>query len=123
MKSISNLCLHCGEPIKVGRSDKKFCDSECKNEYYNAIKVRERNEIRNIDIKLRKNRKILMQLFDPRKDTIVVKEKLISSGFDFAYHTHSLVTRFKQNEFIFCYDYGYREVEPGKFKIIEAYQK
>lgn len=28
-------CLHCGDQIKYGRTDKKFCCEECKNNYYN----------------------------------------------------------------------------------------
>ena len=30
-------CLECGEPIRYGRTDKKFCSEECKNRYHNQL--------------------------------------------------------------------------------------
>ena len=29
-------CLHCGEQIKYGRTDKRYCCDECRNSHYNA---------------------------------------------------------------------------------------
>lgn len=28
-------CLHCGDQIKYGRADKKFCCDDCRNSHYN----------------------------------------------------------------------------------------
>lgn len=49
-----NVCLYCQREIVVGRSDKKFCNSECKDEYYNKIKIGEHKEIRKIGTILKK---------------------------------------------------------------------
>jgi hypothetical protein len=78
-------------------------------------------EIKTIDLVLKKNRKILKKLFDPKKEKPVGKELLLRQGFDFTYHTHSIVTKIQQNEFTFCYDYEYREVDNGKYKIIRSF--
>jgi hypothetical protein len=115
------ICLNCNKPIKSGRSDKKFCDSRCKDEYYNTIKTNEHKEIKEIDQVLKRNRRILKALFNPKKERLVTREILLKAGFQFDYHTHFIVTKIKANEFVFCYDYGYREVEKDKFKLIKSF--
>lgn len=119
-----NYCLFCSDPIKKGRSDKKFCDSTCKDGYYNERKVDENKEIRKITIFLKRNRRILKGLYDPKKiDRLFSREDLIKKGFEFGFHTHVVITRTKSNEFIFCYNYGYREVKENSFQIIEGFDK
>jgi hypothetical protein len=123
MTDTPNLCLNCNEPITKGRSDKKFCDSSCKDEYYNKIKIQEHRAIRKVDQVLIRNRRILKKLFDPRKeDKLINREVLLKAGFDFDFHTHFVVTKFKGNQFVFCYDYGYREVAKDKFKVIKSFK-
>jgi hypothetical protein len=117
------LCLHCGDPIKSGRSDKKFCHSGCKDAYYNQIKSAEQAEISKIDLVLKRNRRVLKQLFNPQKDTIVEREVMIREGFEFGFHTHIGITKLKKNEIIFCYDYGYREIEGGRYQLFQSYSK
>jgi hypothetical protein len=114
-------CLECGKPIKIGRSDRKFCSEGCKNLYHNKSKKGDHQEIKTIDLVLKKNRKILSKLFDPKKDKLVSRETLLKQGFDFKYHTQSITTKMTQNDFTFCYDYGYREVENEKYKIIRSF--
>jgi len=116
------VCLNCYEPIKSGRSDKKFCDSGCKDEYYNKIKINEHKEIKKIDQVLKRNRRILKKLFDPKKEKLVNREILLKAGFEFDFHTHFVITKIKENEFTFCYDYGYREVEKDKYKVIKSFK-
>ena len=31
------VCLECGDEIRYGRKDKKFCSNTCKNRYHNEI--------------------------------------------------------------------------------------
>jgi len=123
MPAAVTTCLYCQKPIKSGRSDKKFCDSGCKDAYYNEKKGNERSEIGKIDVVLKKNRRILKASFNPKKpDVLVLREKLIKSGFEFDYHTHFVITKTKKNQFIFCYDYGYREVEKDRYQIIKSFK-
>jgi hypothetical protein len=122
MISSAGSCLNCGKIIKSGRSDKKFCDSGCKDEYYNRLKSDEHKEIKKIDQVLKRNRRILKKLFNPQKEKLINREILLKSGFEFDYHTHLIVTKTKSNEFIFCYDYGYREIEKDKYKVIKSFK-
>ena len=118
-----NLCLHSNKPIRSGRSDKKFCDAACKDAYYNARKIQEHREIKKIDTILKRNRRVLRKFYNPnRKEELIQRDQLMRAGFDFGFHTHSIVTKKKANEFIFCYDYGYREVIESKFQVIHAFQ-
>lgn len=124
MKEPIGYCLLCKGPIYVGRSIKKFCNPECKDKYNNAIKIREQQEIKKVDTVLRRNRRALKKWYDPKKpERFVTREQLIQSGFEFGFHTHFVITRLKSQELIFCYDYGYREVEKGKYQVYPSFGK
>lgn len=122
MKGPIGFCLNCAEPIKSGRSDKKFCDDRCKDEYYNRIKTSEHKEIKKIDHILKRNRRILKKLFDPGKEKLISREIFLKAGFEFDFHTHHVITKTKGNEFVFCYDYGYREVEKDKYRVVKSFK-
>lgn len=118
------LCLYCGKPVKAGRSDKKFCDSGCKDSYYNAIKSREQAEISKIDGILKKNRRVLKKLYDRDKpEKLFPRDFLIREGFEFGFLTHIVATRLKPGEIIFCYDFGYREEKKGYYQLFYSYPK
>lgn len=118
------ICLYCGKSIKSGRIDKKFCNSGCKDAYNNEQKESERNEIRAIDLIIKKNRRVLKRLYNPKySDRKVSKEELIREGFEFGFLTHVAVTITKSNEIIFCYDYGFREITKDKFRIYPSFSK
>jgi len=114
-------CLNCTKPLK-GRSDKKYCNEVCRNEYFNKQKEIERKEIRIIDLALKKNRRILKELLKEKEYVLVREKELQEKGFRFQYRTHHIITKYKQHEYFFCYDYGYRQTEKGLFKIIKAFQ-
>ena len=108
-------CLYCNEEF-IGRSDKKFCSEQCRNTYNNKIKREHEALIIEINKTLRKNRKILKQ-FNPEGKTTIRKEYLIQSGFDFRYHTHTFITK-NNNNYKFCYEYGYLEIDHEKVLIV-----
>ncbi len=97
-------CLNCEEPIK-GRSDKKFCGYNCRNEYNNRKNSDANNYIRRVNRTLRKNRSILQEL-NPNGKAILKKDKLLSNGFNFDYYTDTYTTKTNRT-YYFCYDYGY----------------
>ena len=47
----------------------------------------------------------------------IPRDRLLKEGFDFAYHTHHVITKTKSNEFVFCFGYGYGEVRPICIKL------
>jgi hypothetical protein len=109
-------CLECDDPIK-GRVDKKFCSDQCRNTYNNRQNSDEVNYVRNVNYTLRKNRRILASL-NPNGKARVSKQQLTDKGFNFIYHTNIYTTK-TGNQYIFCYDYGYIQVENDYYTIVE----
>ncbi|HSH50939.1 MAG TPA: hypothetical protein VK982_04365 [Bacteroidales bacterium] len=98
-------CPECGEEI-VGRADKKFCSDQCRNTYNNRLNSDASNTVRNVNNILRKNRRILADLNKQSGKTMVAKESMLISGFNFTYHTHTYTTK-KGDVYHFCYEQGY----------------
>jgi len=113
-------CFACGKPVK-GRTDKKFCDDYCRNNFNNQQKSKSSHSpyVRNISNILLKNRKILASLLPVEKQTINYPfEKLIQEGFIFKYHTHTYTN--KQGEiYYYCFDYGYKQLENNWYMIVK----
>ena len=64
-KIIRNIptCIHCGEKIKYGRTDKKFCCDTCRHNHYNEQNKSGRAFRRKILSQLMTNYQILDNLF------------------------------------------------------------
>ncbi len=105
---MNKKCLACGEAL-VGRTDKKFCDDQCRNAYNSKIRRENEQNILQINKILRYNRKILKQ-FNPEGKTTIRREYLEKLNFDFRYHTHTFTTK-ANNLYKFCYEYGYLELK------------
>ena len=56
-------CLHCGQQIRYGRTDKKFCCDECKNRHHNEQAKSGRAYRRKVLSQLMSNYQILDSLF------------------------------------------------------------
>jgi hypothetical protein len=105
-------CASCNKPLK-GRSDKKFCDDYCRNNFNNLQKSKSNHSpyVRNIMNALLKNRKILEQVLPIDKQTInIQKDKLQTLGFVFKYHTHTYITK-AGDTYFFSFDFGYKLLE------------
>ncbi len=114
----TKICLSCNKTIK-GRSDKKFCDDYCRNNYNNQLKGDSNNTIRNINNVLRKNRKVLENCLPIDEGMAKAnKEKLLKLGFNFTYFTH-LYSNKKGNVYHFCYEYGYLALENDWYLIVK----
>ena len=55
-------CLHCGDNISYGRTDKKFCCEDCRISHYNALSRRSRSFRRRVLSQLSANYEILDRL-------------------------------------------------------------
>jgi predicted nucleic acid-binding Zn ribbon protein len=118
MELSTKNCLHCNKVIR-GRSDKKFCDDQCRNTYNNNIKASKTANVRHINSRLLQNRNILEQLFVSNKEQVIVrKEKLERSGFLFTYHTHTY-TNNKNSTYYYCYEYGYLPLDNDRYMLIK----
>ena len=97
------FCLACAKELK-GRSDKKFCDAQCKSFYHNTNRPAHEYSIQRINSSLRRNRSLLAKFCPSGKSKIekIVLEKL---GYRFDLFTH--IHPFSTGTYYFCYDYGY----------------
>ena len=109
-------CLDC-EAVLHGRTDKKFCDDLCRNNYNNKLNSGSYNLIRNINNILKRNRRILEEL-NPGGKTKTTRKKLAAKGFDFEYHTRSYQTQ-NGKTYYFCYEYGYLQLEGEEFLLVK----
>ncbi|WP_225874824.1 hypothetical protein [Pedobacter hiemivivus] len=118
---ITRLCLDCGSPLH-GRIDKKFCDDQCRSSYNNKIKAENNGMIKSVNLILKRNRDILEKL-NPAKETKVSGSKLMASGFNFNYHTHSY-DNYKGNKICtFCYEYGYIRLLNDEYLLVKEVLK
>jgi hypothetical protein len=99
-----NKCLECGKALN-GRAGQKFCSDSCRNTYNNRLNTDATNYIRNINNALRRNRRILHEIY--RDNSKVKKEFLVDRGFNFNLLTSSGGQKGKAVRWV--YDYGYYE--------------
>lgn len=110
-------CLECGTKI-VGRSDKKFCNDDCRNTYNNKIHKDSINLMRNIHNRLRKNHHLLSQYDFKDGKAITYKLLLATLGFNFDYFTQ-LKTYKNGAEYRYIYDIGYKFLEEDKVLLVK----
>lgn len=84
------VCLECGDKIRYGRSDKKYCCEECRTRHNNALARSGRNFRRRVMSLLSRNYDVLSSLIRSDVDSIGLTE-LMSMGF-----TPSVVTSYRK---------------------------
>ena len=109
-------CPECGKQI-IGRQDKKFCCDYCRNTFNNKINRDNKNLIRNINNRLRKNHKTLSDLNSTGK-TKVTKSKLLNHNFDFNVFT-SIYTTKTGNVYYYVYDQGYLPLDNDFYLLVQ----
>jgi predicted nucleic acid-binding Zn ribbon protein len=107
IRAVERKCLDCGDTIR-GRTDKKFCSDQCRNNYNNRLNRDSNNFIRNVHGLLRKNRRILADLYDEGKSRIH-KDALFALGYNFSFFTHVIETS-NGVKYHYCFEYGYRDM-------------
>lgn len=117
---METLCLDCNTPIK-GRTDKKFCDDQCRSNFNNRKKAADHSYLTQVNQILKKNRAILIAK-NPDGKTKTKREVLLRKGFNFNYHTHTLTTQ-KGSTYIFCYEYGYLLLENDEILLVKREEK
>lgn len=102
------LCLDCNEELK-GRSDKKFCDDQCRSNFNNRQQSESTAFMRQVNSILKRNRRILEEL-NPDGKTRLSRKKLLAKGFNFEYFTNIYRTQTGKS-YYFCYESGYLQLE------------
>ena len=105
--AVERKCLDCGDIIR-GRADKKFCSDQCRNNYNNKLNRDSNNFVRNVHGLLRKNRRILADLYVEGK-TRVHKDALYAMGYNFNFFTHVIQSR-DGKSCQYCFEYGFSEL-------------
>lgn len=115
------LCLECHEPMGSGRSDRRFCSEGCRINFHNRQKAYENAEINKINNILKHNRRALKKILGDESEKIVTREKLLKSGFEFDYYTHHRESKIKRYTYTYCFDFGYRVIGDGNYKVVKAF--
>jgi hypothetical protein len=105
-------CIECGQRI-AGRSDKKFCNDQCRTAWHNKLKCEEYDQIKTTNNILIRNRRILAELIAVGRKEIRT-ETLTKLGFQFDYFTRAQKER-NGHQSHFCYDVGYMPVSKGLY--------
>ena len=100
------VCLECGDKIRYGRIDKKFCCEECKTRHYNNLARGSRAYRRKVMTNLTRNYQILEQLIKSGEVSAELTD-LISAGFNPDAVTGFHKNRFKSDEY-WCFDIKYK---------------
>jgi hypothetical protein len=117
MKLEKRFCQSCRQ-ILQGRTDKKFCDDGCRNNFNNQQNSIQNKEIRIINRVLKRNRIILLAILSGgKKPTKVGKEYLLLEGFNFRYMTHQGVGS-DGHPYQICYDVGLVSLKNREYQIV-----
>ncbi len=112
---MERVCLDCGGKI-LGRSDKKFCSDQCRNNYNNRINRDVNNYVRNVHAQLRRNRKILSDFYEENHRKIH-RDALFALGYNFTFFTHLVETQ-EGSRWFYCFEYGFRHVDQDYLELV-----
>lgn len=115
---LKKCCAFCGAEL-YGRSDKKFCDDNCRNNYHYKIKDKNIDDltIKIINGKLLSNREVLKSLCVGQR-TIVKKKLLDDRCFDYELITCLYKTKIG-TEYHVVYDYAYKLLNDDDIQILK----
>ena len=119
-KSEERHCLFCAKRL-VGRSDKLFCDTECKNNYHNFNSSDAEKTLKRVIKILKKNRDILKDVLGSETTVKTTKEKLEAKGYEMEYLTHIKEVGAKKRKYYYVLDYGYRVEEDNMLTVVKAF--
>lgn len=109
-------CRYCGDTM-VGRSDKSFCNAECRNAFNNAKRVSSQKVFRAVEKTLRKNHKLLEELWNTGLSEFPLIY-LTSKGFNLKYFT-SIQNLQNGSIYYFCYDIGFSRIDEFNIRVIK----
>lgn len=109
-------CKECSAKLK-GRVGQKFCSIYCKSAFhYKNYKQQQPSTYVKINDQLKLNRRILKSI-NISGQSQIKKDLLIKEGFDFKYYTHMWTAK-NGNSYHFCYEFGFRDLNDGKYMLI-----
>lgn len=117
--NLPGCCRACDKPIR-GRTDKKYCDDYCRNNFNNRERAKTNQAVRAINLALAKNRRIMEGLILEGEEMVTTtRERLLQKGFVFEYTTHTHTGK-SGSRYCFCYDHAYLPLEKDTYLVIRA---
>ena len=113
---MKNRCLYCSSTF-VGRTDKKFCTTKCKNAYNYQAQLQKKQTYQAIDTILHQNHRILNHLLNNQQKRIVYRNQLAILGFQFNYHTHTFQNK-KGQVYRIVYNFAWLSIQDSKILIV-----
>jgi len=113
-------CLFCNKRL-IGRSDKLFCNVECKNNYHNINSSDAEKALKRITKILKANREILKEVLASETTVKTTMEKLEGKGYEREYLSHIKEVGAKKRKYYYVIDYGYRFEEDGTLTVVKAF--
>ncbi|MBQ8021656.1 MAG: DUF2116 family Zn-ribbon domain-containing protein [Bacteroidales bacterium] len=99
-------CMECGDTIRYGRADKKFCSESCKNRWHNREEKSTRGYRLRVRNALARNYDILASFYRQGIDNVEMPV-LKALGYDPSFVT-SIMHVGKRIEYM-CYDFRFRQ--------------
>jgi hypothetical protein len=113
---MKNNCATCQKEI-IGRSDKRFCSVQCKNEHHAQMRRNTRDAVAEIDGYLHRNREILATLMGDATKVELDRLVLNRTGFRPEYHTSTYLNK-EGKTYRIIYDYAWMDFSDQKILII-----
>ena len=88
-----------------GRSDKRFCSSDCRSAYHNRHRREEMLTLRKLEANLLRNFRLLRKLREEGVSQLS-RAAFERMGFDFSFYTHAM-QGVRNEQIFFCYDMPY----------------
>ncbi len=115
---IQHPCTYCGEEIPHYRSNKKYCDEDCKSKHFNQLQKEANLEMGRVNRILKKNFQVMKDLLGAEKHVKVKKIKMEKKGFNFRFHTS--VIKFSGLTYTNVYLLSWRDIESEQVIISRA---
>jgi len=113
---MKKTCQQCGQEMQ-GRTDKKFCSTDCKNRYHIDNRRNTRDAVAEIDGYLHRNREILVTLMGSSTKVEIDRLVLSRTGFRYDYHTGTYLNK-KGKMYRLVYDYAWMDFSDQKVMIV-----
>ena len=116
-----NQCLHCRKRLS-GRSDKKFCSINCKNQFSYKNRSRTKTEVQEVDLILHRNHLILTTLMGDQEKIQIDRMVLARAKFNFQFFTS--IYRNKENKIYYLvYNIAWMEFSNQTILIVRRRKK
>lgn len=116
MSLLYRKCEYCEKPIQ-GRSDKRFCSTACKNTHHFVQRRGTRNEVKEVDGYLHRNREILATLMGESKKEMFDRVVLTRAKFRWEFMT-GLYKNKQGKWYHLVYDFAWMEFTDQQIMVI-----